>query len=89
MFAQHELANHVRVVFLQFFPDIGLESLEGGPASQKPVNFIRCKAFFEDALDGLGIVHEARSFGEQVFKFIHNGNQFIRWNRTQVSVLRR
>jgi len=49
----------------------------------RPSTFFRRQTFLKNAFDRLGIVHQARTFGEQVFEFIDEFGQFIRRNCPQ------
>ena len=83
MFAQQELADEFRLGFLQAVPDRRFIGLEGRATAKKAVHLFRGEALFENALDCLGIVHEARSLGEQVFEFGDYLGKLIGRNDTQ------
>ncbi|MNS27243.1 hypothetical protein D3C72_591870 [compost metagenome] len=83
MLAQQEFADEFRLRFLQAIPDRRFIGLEGCTTAEKAVHLLRCQALFENALDGLGIVHQTRSFGEQVLELGYDLCKLIGRNDAQ------
>lgn len=48
------------------------------------VDFVWCQIFFEDVFYCFGIVYQVGVFGEEVFEFVGEFDQFVWWDGVQV-----